>query len=100
MLEALADTGGRGGIRTHGGVKPHSGFRDRPNRPLWHPPVTLFRVYSSCKTSVEQQARCCCSFIACIWNLELVAFVMCRYEAGDVTSVGPDLPEALGKSYP
>ena len=28
--------GGEGGIRTHGGPKDHNGFRDRPNRPLWH----------------------------------------------------------------
>ena len=28
--------GGEGGIRTHGGRKAHNGFRDRPNRPLWH----------------------------------------------------------------
>ena len=27
---------GEGGIRTHGGDKPHNGFRDRPIQPLWH----------------------------------------------------------------
>ena len=27
---------GEGGIRTHGGHRAHNGFRDRPNRPLWH----------------------------------------------------------------
>jgi hypothetical protein len=48
MVDALTETGGRGGIRTHGGVKPHNGFRDRPIRPLWHPPATLCRVYSVC----------------------------------------------------
>jgi DNA invertase Pin-like site-specific DNA recombinase len=29
-------TCGESGIRTHGGDKPHNGFRDRPIRPLWH----------------------------------------------------------------
>ena len=29
-------SGGEGGIRTHGGPKDHSGFRDRPVRPLRH----------------------------------------------------------------
>ncbi len=29
--------GGGSGIRTHGGHKDHSGFRDRPDRPLRHP---------------------------------------------------------------
>ena len=28
--------GGEGGIRTHGDHKGHNGFRDRPDRPLWH----------------------------------------------------------------
>ena len=28
--------GGEGGIRTHGGREDHNGFRDRPDRPLWH----------------------------------------------------------------
>ena len=27
---------GEGGIRTHGGDRPHNGFRDRPIQPLWH----------------------------------------------------------------
>ena len=36
--------GGKGGIRTHGGDKPRSGFRDRPIRPLWHLPK---REYST-----------------------------------------------------
>ena len=29
-------TCGEGGIRTHGGDKPHNGFRDRPFQPLRH----------------------------------------------------------------
>ena len=28
--------GGEGGIRTHGTRKGYNGFRDRPDRPLWH----------------------------------------------------------------
>ena len=27
---------GEGGIRTHGDDERHNGFRDRPDRPLWH----------------------------------------------------------------
>ena len=32
---------GEGGIRTHGGPEGHNGFRDRPDRPLWHLSVLL-----------------------------------------------------------
>lgn len=32
-------SGGRSGIRTHGGPKDLNGFRGRPIRPLWHPSV-------------------------------------------------------------
>ncbi len=32
----VSDTGGEGGIRTHGGPEGHNGFRDRPIQPLWH----------------------------------------------------------------
>ncbi len=37
LRRAIAnEESGEGGIRTHGGRKDHNGFRDRPNRPLWH----------------------------------------------------------------
>src|SRR5689334_8478251 len=32
----LSEGGGEGGIRTHGTREEYNGFRDRPNRPLWH----------------------------------------------------------------
>jgi len=34
--KTVQDRGGEGGIRTHGTVKPHNGFRDRRLRPLGH----------------------------------------------------------------
>jgi DNA invertase Pin-like site-specific DNA recombinase len=36
LVEIGLSTCGESGIRTHGGDKPHNGFRDRPIRPLWH----------------------------------------------------------------
>ena len=36
LVEQKSCSCGEGGIRTHGGRKDHNGFRDRPDRPLWH----------------------------------------------------------------
>ncbi len=36
MLVGLTKRSGEGGIRTLGSRKGYNGFRDRPNRPLWH----------------------------------------------------------------
>src|SRR5581483_10647035 len=36
MLVFFAKIGGEGGIRTHGTREEYNGFRDRPDRPLWH----------------------------------------------------------------
>ena len=40
-------TCGEGGIRTHGDDKRHNGFRDRPNRPLWHLSERLYYTPSN-----------------------------------------------------
>jgi hypothetical protein len=45
-------TCGEGGIRTHGGRKDHNGFRDRPNRPLWH--TSLFPPYPAYLSPTSQ----------------------------------------------
>ena len=56
-INNLQSISGEGGIRTHGGHKDHSGFRDRPVRPLRHLSGTpgLYSMSRGQKTTVSHQ---------------------------------------------
>ena len=45
LTRVASETSGEGGIRTHGGDKPHNGFRDRPIQPLWHLSYFYVMIY-------------------------------------------------------